>query len=250
MAYPGGKNGSGVYQKIINQMPLHSIYIEPFLGHGAIMRLKRPAISSIGIDADSDVISAWHSTASLGSVPPNLTLLQGDAIAWLASHAKDGDMINTSTLIYLDPPYLISTRRQHRPIYLCELSEKDHERLLSIIKDLPCMVMISGYWSHMYAKALKDWRTVTFTARTRGGSIAHEWLWMNFSEPIRLHDYQFLGDNFRERERIKRKRQRWERRLKAMPALERYAILSSIAEMSDARASPAVAIGAGDHQQK
>ena len=56
MAYPGGKNGSGVYQTIINLMPPHEVYIEPFLGAGAVMRLKRPAARNIGIDLDPEAL--------------------------------------------------------------------------------------------------------------------------------------------------------------------------------------------------
>ena len=59
--YPGGKGGDGVYQTIINLMPPHKIYIEPFLGAGAIMRAKRPApISSIGVDIDTAAIGIFH----------------------------------------------------------------------------------------------------------------------------------------------------------------------------------------------
>jgi hypothetical protein len=53
---------------------------------------------------------------------------------------------------------------------------------------------------------------------------------MNYPEPFELHDYSYLGDNFRERERIKRKKARWTERLKSMPALERFAILSVLQE--------------------
>ena len=46
MSYPGGKNGAGVYQAIINQMPPHQTYIEGFLGSGAVLRMKKPAIGA------------------------------------------------------------------------------------------------------------------------------------------------------------------------------------------------------------
>ena len=53
---------------------------------------------------------------------------------------------------------------------------------------------------------------------------------MNYPEPLELHDYRYLGSNFRQRERLKRIRVRWLARLDRMDALERYALLSSIAE--------------------
>src|SRR5919198_4161482 len=60
MTYPGGKNAPGVYQTIINLMPPHEVYIEPFLGSGAIMRLKRQARLNIGIDSDPQAIAQWR----------------------------------------------------------------------------------------------------------------------------------------------------------------------------------------------
>jgi len=223
MNYPGGKNGAGTYQRIICQMPPHTTYIEPFLGSGAIMRLKKTAISSIGIDADSHVLADARTWASH---IPGLELVHADAIRWLASHTLTPD-----TFVYLDPPYLLKTRRGQRSIYRYELSDDDHARLLCTIAKLDCMIALSGYWSEMYADALKDWRSISFSVHTRGGSQAREWLWMNYPQPTELHDYRYLGDGYRERERIKRKKQRWTRRLQAMPALERYAMFASIEEL-------------------
>jgi hypothetical protein len=34
-------------------------------------------------------------------------------------------------------------------------------------------------------------------------------VWMNFPEPAELHDYRFLGEDYRERQDIKRQRERW-----------------------------------------
>lgn len=222
--YPGGKNGSGVYQTLINLMPPHRVYVEPFLGGGAIMRIKRPATVSIGIDSDDDVIAMW-----CGDEVPGLTVFRYDALDYLNTD------FSADTLIYLDPPYLMSTRSCQRPLYRHEFGdEAQHAALLAIIKRLNCMVMISGYYSDLYAKELNGWRTATFSAQTRGGTTATEWVWMNFPEPMELHDYRYLGSNFRQRERIKRKQSRWRECLRRMPSIERYAMLSVLEELRTA----------------
>lgn len=43
MSYLGSKAASGVYQKIIAEMPPHDTYIETHLGGGAVMLRKPPA---------------------------------------------------------------------------------------------------------------------------------------------------------------------------------------------------------------
>jgi DNA adenine methylase len=63
----------------------------------------------------------------------------------------------------------------------------EHRALLDAINPLPCMVMISGYWSRLYADRLHDWHSAQFQAMTHGGPRT-EWLWCNFAEPLALHD--------------------------------------------------------------
>jgi len=220
MSFAGGKGQAGVYQRIINQMPPHTHYIEAFAGGGSILRLKRPALSSIAIDLDKDVLNQLHA--------PNLCRVHGDALHYLRIHTYE-----PGTLVYCDPPYVMSTRRNQRPLYRYEFSDDQHRELLRIVRTIPAMVMVSGYYSEIYAEALRDWRTITFQAVTRGGSLATEYLWCNFPEPQELHDYSFLGENFRERERIKRKVKRWQAKLEKMPMLERYALRSAIASLND-----------------
>lgn len=223
--YPGGKGGDGVYQVIINQMPPHRVYIEPFLGGGAIMRHKRPAMASIGIDSDANVLRMWRGYAGV----PGLEVEQGDGVEWLARYQWRGD-----ELVYCDPPYLMDTRSCQRPLYRVEMGdEADHERLLKVLVGLPTRVMISGYYSDLYADHLTGWRTVTFNAITRGGKVAEEWLWCNFPEPDELHDYRWLGGNYRERERVRKRQKRWRARLLAMSRMERLAMLSVIADLRD-----------------
>jgi hypothetical protein len=117
-------------------------------------------------------------------------------------------------------------------VYEFEFSEAQHEELLDVVVKLPALVIISGYWSKLYAERLKGWHTKRFQAMTRGGRQATEWLWFNFPEPAELHDYRFLGCGFRERERIKRRQQRWLERLQRMPLIERRALMSALASIA------------------
>lgn len=216
MNYPGGKGK--VFQKLINLMPPHAVYIETHLGGGAIMLNKRPASRNIGIDIDPKVIEMWTNVNQ-----SNIELILTDAIAYLKDYQFTG-----KELVYCDPPYLRETRKKYYPLYKYEYTYEQHIELLEVIKSLPCMIMISGYQSKLYSDSLKGWYTQFFQAATRAGATATEWVWMNYSPPVELHDYRYLGDTFRERERIKKKSNRWVRRLESMPVLERQALLSAI----------------------
>lgn len=222
MTYPGGKGGNGVYQKIINLIPPHDVYIETHLGGGAIIHYKKPANVNIGIDIDPEVTNKWLSCSTTKNGDnTGFTIINDDAARWLSSHNFTG-----SEFVYIDPPYLMETRKSGK-LYNFEYSDDDHIQLLEIARKIPCMVMISGYYSSLYMSMLQGWNVLNFQAQTRQG-LATEYLWFNYPEPSILHDYSFLGDDFRERERIRKKRERWVNRLLKMPELERNAILSAL----------------------
>lgn len=258
--YPGGKGGAGVYQTIINHMPPHDVYVEAFAGSGAVLRAKRPAARNIAIDRSSAALAALLShyisagdTDRQGDVADRLLstnavtvdntdglrweFVRGDCQAWFRQQIWRGH-----ELVYADPPYLRSVRASGRLFYEYELAEEsEHVALLTQLRALPCMVMVSGYWSELYADMLADWTTVTYTTVTLGGTVAEEWLWMNYPLPAALHDYQYLGADYRERERIKRKVNRWRQRLAAMPLLERQALMMALSDTDLAAASPGMA---------
>jgi len=220
MNFPGGKGGT--YQKYINLMPPHEVYIESHLGGGAIMRYKRKAKRNIGIEIDPDIIEIWNSRNPIG-----FELIHGDTVSFLKSYPFTG-----KELVYCDPPYIRETRKKYYPLYKYEYSLSHHIELLEVIKSLPCMVMISGYESSLYKESLKTWHTHSFQAATHHG-MATEWIWMNYSKPVHLHDYRYLGDNFREREKIKLKFKRWVARFKSMPAIERQALLFALQAVNE-----------------
>jgi len=106
-----------------------------------------------------------------------------------------------------------------------------------------CDVMISTYRNRVYDEMLMHdnplkrnglkWHRHEFPAMTRGG-IATECIYMNYPPPSILHDFRYLGKDYRERERIKKKVNRHRERLNKLPAAERTAILSAlIAEFNE-----------------
>lgn len=249
--YPGGKNGAGTWQQIINQQPPHRRYIEPFLGSGAVMRRKRPAQVNIGVDLERECCQAFgdsnESVALFGYAAPDapqLILLAQDAFAFLRDRYE---VRERDTLVYLDPPYLVNKNGlERRPIYRRELNTVEgHATLLDLIVALPCMVQISGYWSELYADRLRGWRAIQFTGQTRGGP-ATEWLWMNYPEPTALHDYRFFGADRRKRLDFKRMVTRWQKRLEQMPPIQRHAMTEAL--RIQAAEMPPVTGKQGDHQ--
>lgn len=214
MAYFGGKSQAGTYQRIINLIPPHEVYIEPFLGGGAIMRMKRPAAVSYGVDR----------AALKMTLPAGASLVHGCGIDFLENYDFRG-----GEFVYCDPPYMLATRKS-RTRYAYELTDNDHARLLAVLRSLPCPVLLSGYPSKLYDETLADWNREEFQVMTRGHSWATEVLWFNYSRPETLHDLAYVGDGYRERLRIKRKRARWAARLARMPALERAALYSALVD--------------------
>ena len=215
MNCPGGKGLS--FQNFINLMPPHDVYIESHLGGGSIIRNKRPAKRNIGIEIDADTVEEWRNNKEA-----DLELIHDDAVSYLRKYPFKGN-----ELIYADPPYLRETRRRSRKTYKHEYTVAHHKELLALLKSLPCKVMISGYHSDLYSEILNGWHTQSFQTIIRKHT-ATEWIWMNYPPPEELHDYRYLGDNFRERARIKKRTRIWKRRLENIPVLERRCLLQAM----------------------
>lgn len=223
MSYLGSKAASGVYQKIIAQMPPHDTYIETHLGGGAIMQRKPPALRNVGIDLDAEALQRFVFPHQLSHV----SLVNRDAVDYL----KAFDFASAGrVLIYADPPYLPETRTSNAR-YRFEYTVEDHRRLLSCLQDLPenVSVILSGYPSALYDSMLPEWRTCEFQAMTRGG-VRTEKLWMNFSEG-RAYTHTFAGKDYNDRNRIKRKARRWQEKYAALPVAERLAIMTALNEI-------------------
>ena len=211
--YFGSKTASGLYQNIIALMPPHDTYIETHLGGGAVMRYKPPARHNIAIDIDPEPLALFNCGYQVQKV-------NACAHRYLRSYDYTG-----LELIYCDPPYLLETRTSKRR-YRHEYSRQDHVDLLELLKTLPCRIILSGYPSALYDGLLEDWNCVALQAMTWGGPRTEK-LWYNYAID-HAHWASYAGKNFTDRQRIKRKAERWAKNYQRLPAAERLALLAAI----------------------
>lgn len=92
-----------------------------------------------------------------------------------------------STLHFVDPPYVLSTRdsrasARDSAYYRHEMSDADHQALLEALEALTGMVVLSGYESGLYAERLVGWErhaTRSRIASARGTAMRTEVVWLN-----------------------------------------------------------------------
>lgn len=236
MSYPGSKGQAGVYQRIIGQMPPHENFVEAFAGSAVIFRLKRPAHKNYLIESNPAVAQKlveefeWKKRA---------TVLTSDVVTVLKE-----SIIAPSTVIYCDPPYLLSTRKGRR-YYEHEMTDAQHLALLEVLKALDCNILISGCPSELYGRELRDWRCISYRTRTRGRTLT-ECLWCNFPEPTVLHDWRWAGQSHRQRVSLKRLAARWLGKLERMKPRQRGYLLDAIEQRHFAAGNVGTGVPAGE----
>lgn len=206
MRIAGSKAAMGAAQRIVSMLPSHRLFVEAFAGAASVTKLCRPAEFTLLIERNPK--TAAELAASIRDRQATAVVV-GDSLEVLRPPPE--------AVVYCDPPYLASTRRASRRYYEFEmLEDSEHERFLTWAKAMTCRVLISGYWSELYAQNLRDWRLEQFTVPSHTGSRV-ECVWCNFPPPLVLHDSGHVGESFTDRQRIKRKAARWVRMLEAMP---------------------------------
>lgn len=219
--YYGGKGSSGTYQKIINHIRPHDTLIIPFLGNCALTRHIRWPAQVIANDLDPFIIDQWRE-ARLG---PRLDLYNLPALDFLVAVLKRPDL--GRVVIYCDPPYPLASRKSPQLRYTHEMTDRDHDELLTALRFLRVDCLISTYPNDHYAQQLSHWHRTEFQSQTRHGP-ATEWLFYNYSPPDVLHDARFAGIDYRQREYIKRKAARWVAKWKELKPHERQHILREL----------------------
>lgn len=250
--YPGSKRRIAPW--IINQMPPHHSYLEPYFGGGAVLFQKSPSRIETVNDLEGDVVNFFRTlqkpeereelirrltytpyarevydqsfteepqsgvekavqfaVRSMQSHGFRITEKCGwkkdvhgreaayavrywnelpEVLAMMAARLKQVQIErkpalelirafnHKNVLMYLDPPYVLSTRTRKQ--YRHEMTDEEHEALLAEVVESKAMIMISGYDNDLYNKYLSGWNKAQIPARAQNSLPRVETLWMNY----------------------------------------------------------------------
>lgn len=251
MSYFGGKSQDGVYHSIINQIPIHKVYIESFLGGGGIFKNKEPAIINIGLDLCREALSSFNDIDNMlllnqsffdffKATPkgnftytvPDILKKRSDKVIFNFTGSEPRYRTANSiypdkdVFVYCDPPYPLNTRGKTR--YKFDFTDKDHIEFLNIIKILNYNVAVSTYPNDLYDSELSDWRCIEYNSTNRAGVVRTENLFMNYPEPHIIHDYTYIGENSGQRQSIKRRIKRNVKKILDYTSRERVLFLKKL----------------------
>lgn len=218
--YPGRKGAAGVWQTIVSEIPKCKIFVDAMCGSGIIA--SKVQADTIVLNDLNDVVITQLEQKNNHLKHVRFTNYSYEKLFSVLSQS-DG------VVFYFDPPYLFETRQSKLPLYRHEWNENDHARFLSLIIQVKKPVLISHYPCNLYDTVLKDWRIIEYEAMTHTG-MRKENLYMNFKAPLLLQNWQHVGENFTDRQRIKRKITRLINSLKNETEKERAAIITAVVD--------------------
>jgi DNA adenine methylase len=122
-------------------------------------------------------INEWNTTDHLWNVAKRLKHVQFENRPALEVIQR---FDHPTTLFYIDPPYLASTRSMSAQTrYKYELGLKEHRELARVLRNVTGMVVLSGYGSSLYDELYSGWSRIAKTTTTNGNSVATEFLWLS-----------------------------------------------------------------------
>lgn len=232
--------------KLINKIPQHDIYISPFAGKDAVFRKIKPARNKAILNDINPLVYQWWQEQYLPNNKRDferfkkreITLMNRDFRELINYDFLNKYCSNFDDVFYLiDPPFLPSTRPGYdNNKYDYELTGADHMALLTMCKTLTqrrdVKMMIITYPSQLYEKELSDWSRMelSYPVKSRTQKVAILHVYMNYDNPLPLHDVRFVGGNWDERRALKRKIQRHVKKFEALPPEERAALLTVLNE--------------------
>ena len=129
-------------------------------------------------------VNAWETIIDL--LPDISERLAGVNIISASFESVVPNWDEENTLIYLDPPYLHTTRNESTTeAQDHELTVEQHIQLLDMIKNARGKVIISGYYSRLYKETLVGWKCkkkeiANHASQNKTKDRKVECIWMNY----------------------------------------------------------------------
>lgn len=257
--YPGAKSGTGIIQWLINNIPFHDRYFELFAGSAQLYYAKQPAETSILNDLDLKVCKSYpgtnhtyifnNSATDLLKKPdyPTRVRVKGDIFVYGLEYLFKN--LSRADFIYLDPPYPFSSRRSGKKYYQHEMTDSDHVQLLTAIRAVDANIMISTRQNDLYDQYLHDWRKASFETMDRAGRCT-EIIYMNYPVPGLLHQYDYVGNGYTDRQRVKRKITRFTHKIANLPDYEKHMFIQQLIKNDAASVQHFLTMASGADSQE
>ena len=229
--YPGAKTNTGIIQFLVNEIPHHRRYFELCAGSAQLYKHKRPAAQSFLNDLNPEV------AAALKELYPQAEVMNFNVHRFI----DRPENFTREDFIYLDPPYPLSARRSREVCYEHEMmSDDDHNQLLMAVLQLDANVMIStraqlsSNGNSLYDNMLNGWRKKEMLVRSHRDVTSRELIYMNYATPAILHQYDMLGDDYIDRQHIKRKVKRFTDKINRLPVHQKHLLMQILIDNNPA----------------
>ena len=213
--YPGNKGGQGIREFLVNYIPKSNRYFSLFYGGGGFENCKY--MKTI--------------TWTCAEINPDNTKYETDtAVITFSDYRYLIAKINFTQddFVFADPPYLFSTRLSGKKIYKYEFTKPQHIEVLNYISSLNSKILITHPKNALYDRLLPNFNCIEFEYMTHGGWFKDA-IYFNYSTAdIELVNYATLGENFTERQQIKRKRKSMINKIEKLPILQQKALIAEL----------------------
>ncbi len=233
-SFTGSKGGSGVKEFIINHIPQCEIFYEGFAGKAIISETLLNCGANIKRIVCTEVNPKTYFDLSKKLKHPKVITWLGDFIKMINRETELGlnskIFYKETDCFYFDPPYRMDSRSHKREYYgdfdWDDNAHKSFFKLVEMLNNAGSKILISHYPDPIYDEQFKEWNKEDFRTRTR---TVTERLYWNFDlNAHSLATTEFLGNDFTDRQRIKRKVERMTAKINSLPRHERQAIVESL----------------------
>jgi DNA adenine methylase len=164
----------------------HKLIVRSFMGHGSDSATRscrtgfRCKVSCTGRGLPSIEWASWSK-----SIPAFTARLKRVAIECRRAEEVIVRMDSPSTLFYVDPPYVHSSRSSLKGCsngmhgYRYEMSDENHIALAEILHAVKGFVVLSGYASDLYERLYGTWYRFESAAMADGARKRIEVVWLN-----------------------------------------------------------------------